>query len=60
LSCAVDELGFVGGDGEADALETAAAGGDGGVDADDVAVEFTSGPPLLPGLIGASTWMKSS
>jgi hypothetical protein len=50
-----DRAGDVDRDGEADAV---AVGGDRGVDADDVAVASSSGPPELPGLIAASVWMR--
>ena len=46
--------------GKADAQVSARAAEDGGVDADEVPVTSTSAPPELPGLIGASVWMKLS
>ena len=47
--------------GEAHAVRAAAVAQNRGVDADQPAVRHRSGPPPeLPGLIGASVWMKSS
>ena len=50
-----DRAGNVDRDGEADAVGVR---GNGGVDADDVAAESSSGPPLLPGLIAVSVWSR--
>ena len=63
-----DVAGVVDRDGEADAdvarlgARRAAAGrrGDGGVDADDLAVGVDQGAPELPGLMAASVWMAST
>ena len=50
-----DRAGDVDRDGEADAGRVAL---DGGVDADDRARGIESGPPLFPGLIAASVWIR--
>src|SRR5690606_32342996 len=48
----VDDLCLVGGDGEADALETAGAAGDGRVDADDLPADVDQRPAGVAGVDG--------
>ena len=54
-----DRLDRVGGDREADAFVAAGVALDLGVDADDLALRVSSGPPELPWLIAASVWIES-
>src|SRR5258708_33174762 len=53
LQTCEDGLGLVGGDGEADSLEAAAARGNGGVDADDFAVNIHKRSAAVAGVDGS-------